>query len=210
LLPDESSRVLICLFALASIFEAVLETLAFAVVIVDGRGHVHFANRAARTLFQSGTQLTSLRGLLQATAPAAAEALASAIDQAARAEWPTPTNAIPLSGPDCEPAIAHVAPLRDASQQGFAAVFVTSTRSVPAPPFDAIAALYELTPAETRVMSAIASGKNRAAAAAAMGIADSTAKTHLARVFAKTRTSEQAELTKLAMALSPPVITTDG
>jgi DNA-binding CsgD family transcriptional regulator len=71
---------------------------------------------------------------------------------------------------------------------------------------DALAALYELTPTEARVLLEIASGKNRAAAADALGIADSTVKTHLARIFEKTGTSEQAELAKLVASLTPPVV----
>ena len=73
------------------------------------------------------------------------------------------------------------------------------------PAVAALAALYELTPTEARVLVAIASGKNRAAAAVALGIADSTVKTHLTRIFEKTGTSEQSELAKLVASLTPPV-----
>lgn len=194
--------------ALAAAFEAALETLSVAVVIVDAELHVHFANRAARALFETGALLVRRRDVLQATFPAADEALSSVVAEAARGNWPSPSNAIPLSDRDGRPAIAHVTPLRDnVSVSGFAAVFVTTPVHFPLPPFEALSALYDLTPTEARVLVEIASGKNRAASAAALGIADSTVKTHLARVFAKTRTSEQAELTMLAMSLTPPVIT---
>jgi DNA-binding CsgD family transcriptional regulator len=83
---------------------------------------------------------------------------------------------------------------------------VTPAREAAPPPVEALAALYDLTPTEARVMVEIASGKNRAATALALGIADSTVKTHLARVFEKTGTSEQPELAKLVASLTPPVV----
>jgi DNA-binding CsgD family transcriptional regulator len=61
-----------------------------------------------------------------------------------------------------------------------AAVFVSPVLADPQPPFEALAALYDLTPTEARIMIEIASGKNRAATAVELGIADSTVKTHLA------------------------------
>jgi DNA-binding CsgD family transcriptional regulator len=84
-------------------------------------------------------------------------------------------------------------------------VFVTPAQVDTLPPVEALVALYELTPTEARVLVEIAAGKNRAAAAEALGIADSTVKTHLARVFEKTGTSEQGELAKLVAGLTPPV-----
>jgi DNA-binding CsgD family transcriptional regulator len=203
--PHESDRGLTGVGALASIFEAILEAFSFAVVIVDARGRLHFANRSARELFEAGVMLACPHGQLQATHPAAAEALARATDEAAQGRWPSPSNAVPLRGPEGQLAVAHIMPLRDAANEGFAAIFVTSPHGVPPQFLEVLATLYDLTPSEARVLGEIASGKNRAAAAAALGVADSTVKTHLARVFAKTRTSEQAELTILAMSLTPPV-----
>lgn len=87
-----------------------------------------------------------------------------------------------------------------------AAVFITPSADSASPPFEALAALYDLTPMEARVMIEIASGKNRATSAIALGIADSTVKTHLARVFEKTRTAEQPELAKLVASLTSPAV----
>jgi DNA-binding CsgD family transcriptional regulator len=42
-------------------------------------------------------------------------------------------------------------------------------------------------------------------AAAALGIAETTAKTHLSRIFAKTGVSRQAELVALVHRLTPPL-----
>ena len=112
---------------------------------------------------------------------------------------------------NAEHCVAYVLPLRSGTLRpnllfgAAAAVFVSPARDVAVPPVEALTALYDLTPTEARVMIEIANGKNRAAAADSLGIADSTAKTHLTRVYEKTGTSEQAELAKLVASLTPPI-----
>jgi DNA-binding CsgD family transcriptional regulator/PAS domain-containing protein len=61
-----------------------------------------------------------------------------------------------------------------------------------------VAEQYGLTPAETRMLSAIVVGKGLVSAAREIGIARSTAQTHLDRIFQKTGTNRQAELVGLA------------
>ena len=68
----------------------------------------------------------------------------------------------------------------------------------------ALTALYGLTTMEARVLMQIAEGRNRAEAAAALSIADSTAKSHLDRVFSKTGANDQAALARLLRELSAP------
>ena len=72
-------------------------------------------------------------------------------------------------------------------------------------PAEALAALFNLTAAEARVFCQIAAGRTQAAVAMALGIAASTVKTHLLRLFAKTGTRRQADLVKLAGSLALPV-----
>lgn len=54
--------------------------------------------------------------------------------------------------------------------------------------------LFELSPAETRMAVRLAEGKTLRSIAAEMGIAVSTARTHLRSVFGKTATNRQTEL----------------
>jgi len=56
---------------------------------------------------------------------------------------------------------------------------------------------YGLTPGETRVASAIADGQGLTAAARTLGVARSTAQSHLDKIFQKTGTNRQAELVGL-------------
>jgi DNA-binding CsgD family transcriptional regulator len=72
-------------------------------------------------------------------------------------------------------------------------------------PADALALLYDLTPAESLIFELIANGQTPSEIAAMLGIAASTVKTHLLRVFDKTGCRRQADLVKLAASMSLPV-----
>ena len=71
----------------------------------------------------------------------------------------------------------------------------------PSPP-DIIAESYKLTPTELRVLFALVEVGGVPDVAAALGIAETTVKTHLARLFAKTGARRQAELVKLVAGFS--------
>jgi DNA-binding CsgD family transcriptional regulator/PAS domain-containing protein len=197
-------------------FEATLDTLAVAVVLVDDGGRILHANAAAQKLFSAGGPVLSTRGELNTHQPSATAALKAAIARASLNESELGHGGIgvPIRGQDDRAqahSIAHVLPLKsgalrpDLALGAAAAVFVTPPGNHSPPQFEALAALYDLTPTEARVMIEIASGKNRAETASTLGIADSTVKTHLARVFEKTQTSEQSDLAKLVARLTPPV-----
>lgn len=197
-------------------FESTLNTLTSAVVLVDAGGRILQANQAAQTMFSASGPILSLRGELATHRAEATNALRSAIARAASNESELGYGGIGVpirnrNGDSIAHSIAHVLPLKSGTLRpglslgAVAAVFVTPVLANPPPPFEALAALYDLTPTEARVMIEIASGKNRAATALALGIADSTVKTHLARVFEKTGTAEQSELAKLVASLTPPV-----
>jgi DNA-binding CsgD family transcriptional regulator len=65
--------------------------------------------------------------------------------------------------------------------------------------------MFELTPAELRVLLAIVEVGGVPETSAALGVAETTVKTHLHRVFAKTGTRRQADLVKLAAGFSSPL-----
>ena len=60
----------------------------------------------------------------------------------------------------------------------------------------------DLTPTELRVLLAIVESGGVPQVAAALGIAYSTVRTHLGRLFSKTGTSRQADLVKLVVSFS--------
>ena len=197
-------------------FEATINTLNVAVALVDADANVLHSNRSAQAMFSAGRPILSQRGALSTHDTSATTAIRQAVSRAAANESELGSGGIgvPIRDRNGEPpfthSIAHVLPLKSGTLRpglslgAVAAVFVTPALENSPPPFEALAALYDLTLTEARVMIEIASGKNRAATAIALGIADSTVKTHLARVFEKTGTSEQPELAKLIASLTAP------
>ena len=69
-----------------------------------------------------------------------------------------------------------------------------------------IAQSFDLTPAELRVMLSVIEVGGVPETATALGIAESTVRTHLHRVFAKTGSSRQADLVKIAAGFSNPPV----
>ena len=60
-----------------------------------------------------------------------------------------------------------------------------------------ISAAFKLTPAELRALLAIVELSSVPEVAAALGVADTTARTHVGRLFEKTGARRQADLVKL-------------
>ncbi|MBN9585300.1 MAG: helix-turn-helix transcriptional regulator [Afipia sp.] len=71
---------------------------------------------------------------------------------------------------------------------------------------DVLSDAFRLTPAEVRVLTSIVNIGGTPEAAAAMGIAVTTVKTHLGRLFEKTGTTRQADLVKLVAACTMPLV----
>jgi DNA-binding CsgD family transcriptional regulator len=69
---------------------------------------------------------------------------------------------------------------------------------------EVIRTIFKLTPAEGRVLLALVDAGGVADTARSLDLAESTVKTHLARIFTKTRTRRQAELIKLVAAFTSP------
>src|SRR5262249_27192921 len=108
--------------------------------------------------------------------------------------WPVSAHVLPLAGSDLRTRLRPTA---------VAAVFISS------PPDEqdgaaATAAGFGLTPAETRLLSSLLAGRTLAESAQALGIAMSTARTHLDNIFAKTGVTRQADLVRLGTGLVPP------
>jgi DNA-binding CsgD family transcriptional regulator len=115
-----------------------------------------------------------------------------------------------LSEDDEPPIFAHVLPLaRGETRTRFepeatAGVFVTAPND-DEDGAEALAATYGLTPAETRVMGGLLSGRSVGETATALRIAVTTAKSHLDSIFRKTGVNRQPELMRLASRAASPV-----
>src|SRR6266545_110321 len=189
----------------------VLDALRCAVLLTDARGAILHANAAAEGMLGNGGSVQGTGGVLQATDPSAAAELSAAIKLAGRdgADIGKTGLAIRLTGLGAPPVSAHVLPLTGGDRRprlqpsAVAAVFIS------APPDEqdgaaATAAAFDLTPAETRVLASLLAGRTLAETAHALGVAPSTAKTHLDHIFSKTGVTRQADLIRLGTGIVPP------
>lgn len=190
-----------------------LDALRQGVVLTNDRGAIMHANRSAEHMLQDGSPIGILKGALCARSRTANSELSKAIGLAARdktAIGKTGT-AICLTEPDVMPVYAHVLPmaggdLRPQLQPDIvAAVFIDAAPDEQSG-VDKLATVFGLTDAETRVLASLVAGHTLTRTAAKLGIAPTTARTHLTHIFLKTGVSRQAELMRLAMqhALSAP------
>jgi DNA-binding CsgD family transcriptional regulator len=70
-----------------------------------------------------------------------------------------------------------------------------------------VAKLYQLTPAELRVLYAVMEAGGVSAISAMLGISQATVKTHLQHLFEKTGTRRQTKLVKLVAGHASPIRT---
>jgi DNA-binding CsgD family transcriptional regulator len=137
-----------------------------------------------------------------------------ALDATIAEEAETPKAGIVLAFPDDESSglVGAVLPLGHGERASVgsdfastAAIFVQDPIVVPPFPGEAFAKLYDLTGSELRVLLAMAPGLSVKESAEMLGISETTAKTHLQHIFAKTGTSKQTELMHLFISSTPPV-----
>jgi DNA-binding CsgD family transcriptional regulator len=110
--------------------------------------------------------------------------------------------------------VTHVLPLTTGARRragipysAVAAVFVQRAGNDTPPSLDALAARYQLTPSELRVLIAIIDIGGVPEVAAALHLSQATVRTHLRHVFEKTGVRRQADLVKLIASQSSPKMT---
>ena len=196
----------------AATFSGALESLSSGIVLVDEQLGVVHANGAASAMLELGDPIRQIAGKLIFAHPLATAALADAVAQCAGAEQELGRRGlgVPLKRKNGDPLVAHVLPLRvgeirpGLNASATAAIFIAAAAAQPQLPGDALALLYDLTPAESRVFESIAAGHTPADIANRLGVATATVKTHLLRVFQKTGCNRQVDLVKLAGTLTMP------
>jgi PAS domain S-box-containing protein len=193
-------------------FTAALDLLRCAVMLTDENGGIVYVNRSAEEMLNEGSSLRSRHNMIRPVRPSASHELSVALKLAARADVQIGKAGwmVKLSEDENSPVMAHVLPLARAEMQNqlepsaVAAIFVRNWEDARANA-ELLAATYELTPAETRLLSCLLAGHNLADAASELRIASSTARTQLKVIFRKTGVSRQSELMLLASRLSVPV-----
>ena len=188
--------------------------LAAGVFLVDTQGTLAHANESGHVLLQPGGPLLLRDNRVTAVDRNTAIALAEMIGAAGRGDTATGTRGIslPLRDRDGEPYAAHLLPLSSGARRhagarysATAALFVHKADiDIPAVP-EVIARTFELTLSELRVMLSIVEVGGVPETAIALGVAESTVKTHLHQVFAKTGTSRQADLVRIVAGFAGPL-----
>jgi DNA-binding CsgD family transcriptional regulator len=187
-----------------------LDGLGAGLFIVDGATRIVHTNAAARRLLAAEDVLCSRGGRLVACEPEANRSLRLALN-ATEGPIDVMPGPLPLIGSDGTRRIGHVRLLKpvarsygDGPQQALAAVLVYKAgMKCPRPP-DIIARSYNLTHTELRVLLAIVEIGGAPKVAATLGIAPSTVRTHVGRLFEKTGTKRQAELVRLVAGFASP------
>jgi DNA-binding CsgD family transcriptional regulator/PAS domain-containing protein len=193
----------------------VLQRMPGPALLLDGQGRIGHANPAAEALLREGDGLTAGRegGLrLAATLPGETAALSRAVAEAlsvAAGSGQMLRPPLRLTRPSGKASLLVIlVPLPPPSfafwaltEQARALVLVIDPAQQSLVASEAAGAAMGLTPAEARVAALVASGLNGPQAAAALGIAPTTVKTHLSRCFEKTGVRSQLGLVRLFGAL---------
>jgi DNA-binding CsgD family transcriptional regulator len=181
-------------------------------LLVDADARLIHVNAAGRAIVAADDVLRAIGGRLVARDGRANQALREIL--AAGGEAPTGTKGIAfaLTAAGGERYVAHMLPLTAGARRragiGYAATAAVFVRkaALGGAASDALAEACRLTPTELRVLLAIVDIGGVPEVAAALGVAASTIKTHLGRVFQKTGAIRQADLVKLVAGFSSPMV----
>ncbi len=194
-------------------FRDTLQNLAVPIVLTDACGEILYANMRAEKMFADGGPIQRQDRRIQPENPAIGDALLQAITSGfSDLSVGSKGIGLPISARGKPPAVAYVLPLnqgvtRSALRPACAAIFISTTTSASPMPEAVLATLFELTPAEARVLRIIGGGSTSASGSETLGISENTLKTHLNRIYAKTGMSRQADLVKLISEISTPLST---
>ncbi|HTG08758.1 MAG TPA: LuxR C-terminal-related transcriptional regulator [Bradyrhizobium sp.] len=195
-------------------FSDVLDGLSAGMILVDANGRIVHTNNAGNAILDASDFLRSVCGRLVASDPAINAALREILvaANAGDAALGVKGIALPLTAHDGERYVAHVLPLTSGARReaglaynAVAALFIRKASLEPFSPPEVIGEMYKLTPSELRVLLAIVDIGGVPEVAAALGVAVTTVKTHLSRLFEKTGVARQADLVKLVAGFSTPL-----
>ncbi len=199
----------------AATFADTLDGLSAGICLVDIFGRIVHANAACHALLDAGDLFFAAGGRLVAQDAEIDEALQKLFAAAGDGDVAIGTQgiALPLSGQDGARCVAHVLPLTSGARRqtgaaytAVAAVFIRKVALETSSPPEVIARTYKLTPTELRVLLAIVEVGGVPEVAVTLGVAETTIKTHLGRLFVKTGAARQADLVKIVAGYASPLI----
>lgn len=192
-------------------FADTLDAISAGMFLVDATGRIMHANIAGHATLAQADVLRVIGGKLAANDADSDQALAEIFANAEGGDAAIGIKgvALPLVGRTGNHYVAHVLPLTagrrrraGTAYRASAAMFVRkAVLDVPSAPW-VIAKAYKLTPTELRVLLAVVEVGGVPEVAEALGIAETTVKTHLGHVYEKTGAKRQADLVKLVAGFS--------
>jgi DNA-binding CsgD family transcriptional regulator len=192
-----------------------LDGISAGMFLVDETGRVVHANVAGHVMLNAANVLHPEGGRLIVNDRRADQVLADTLATAGNGDAAVGIKcvAMPLVARDGECYVAHVLPLTSGARRqagtsyaAVAALFVHKAGlDTPSPP-EALAKAYKLTPMELRVLLAIVEVGGVPEVAEALGVAETTVRTHLNQTYRKTGVNRQADLVKLVAAYSNPLL----
>ena len=177
-----------------------LEALGLPAAVLGASGAVRASNPLLEEV--SDRLMPVAFGRMALAHPGADKLFQEAV-RASRAGFHRLVRSIPVPAIDDKPPLVlHVLPLRrsayDIFQGADTLVAVTTVSPIAsAPSASVLTGLFDLSPAEVRLASALVEGRTLKAAAEAAGITYGTARSYLESIFAKTGVKQQSQLVAL-------------
>jgi len=192
----------------------IVDRLNAGVILLDSACRIVHSNPAGETILAADDVLRSIAGRLVTRSSEANLVLRNIFrDPGEVAVAASEGRKIPLTSHDGSYYVAHVIALPSLLRDGardrssaIGALLVWKAELDSSACAGLVDRAFELTPAELRVLQSIVEVGGVPETATALGIAETTVKTHLHRVFAKTGVSRQADLVKLAAGFSNPLL----
>jgi len=183
----------------ATELEAALHLLPQPVLVVEADARLVFANAAGAQLLREGTMLRLKAGRLGAAHRGDGAALAKALSPVPQGADGDGSLALRRAGASA-PAIIRVVPLRSPNRAEFSGRIALMVELPPAPKgLDTWAAAFRLSPAETRLWTALSAGRRLIDIAEESGVSVNTVRVQLRTLFMKTGVHRQADLLRLAL-----------
>ena len=198
----------------AATFADMLDGLSAGMFLIAADGRIVHANAAGHGMLSAGNCLRSICGRLVTCDNQVDKILHETFAAANNGDAGIGVKgiAVPLTAHNDERYVAHVLPLTSGTRRSAgraytatAAMFVRKAVLESPSASEVIGRMYKLTPTELRVLLGIVEVGGIPEVAAALGVADSTIKTHVGRLFEKTGASRQADLVKLVAGFSTPL-----
>jgi DNA-binding CsgD family transcriptional regulator len=189
--------------------------LGTALILLDVHGGVVHANTSGNALLSGGSLLHISGGKLCANDVSIEQAVQEVLQTANTRDALASSKsvALPLAEQGGERYVVRIRTLpsrthglSETTHSAIALVLVHKAVFEAPAASEVIARTSNLTPTEMRVLRAIVEIGGVPEVAVALGVAETTVKTHLGRIFGKTGTRHQADLVKLVSSFSIPIL----